>query len=512
MSSSRFVCVTDNIKTGESIELPTEENLTVLLSTLEGQFPGACGLRYKPKTFRPGPNRSESERFRGVRMEGRVLYPPHCGWDNVELYVVYSDCKTKDVEEHKKGFFGKVKSFKSYKDEKSSVFRKLPFTASKKKSKSQDEQVTINIGLMYFDEKTGVLKPHWGKRLPIKVHRNANYSAILESGLSKWKVFRKKFIDDGMNYFLLFEDGSRAIFIPGEEKKEFFTLCKYKEALGREYKRICLYLCPEDDFDKAEGFESFIDHEDNEVLCDYDDDNGMDDHEIKSVDRSTGSLKTSDIDNNPPNKRRRIKFGDPTDSNTGHRVVCHNSRSVQSDTNSMDSQTEFKRDDVTQTVSDSVYATLFTDDLDNHCSDSEDDVKVVSPELPAEIPFQDILSNLATQINKDKISKFNISRNKLLEGVKRGLKRKSFNPCNKISVKFTDDEGSSEGAVDAGGPMREMLTLSLNHITNSQLFDGDADSKYISCVAKCIDENEYYFAGQLIAMSLVHGFPPTLFC
>ena len=92
---SKFICVTDKVKTSETVELPTEENATILLSTLEGQFPGACGLRYRWKTSCPDRSSRGSECFRGIRMEGRVLYPPSCGWDDVDLYVVYSDCKTK---------------------------------------------------------------------------------------------------------------------------------------------------------------------------------------------------------------------------------------------------------------------------------------------------------------------------------------------------------------------------------------------------------------------------------
>ena len=36
-------------------------------------------------------------------------------------------------------------------------------------------------------------------------------------------------------------------------------------------------------------------------------------------------------------------------------------------------------------------------------------------------------------------------------GYSRALTRKSFSPNNKISVKFCDDVGTSEGAVDVGG-------------------------------------------------------------
>ena len=82
--------------------------------------------------------------------------------------------------------------------------------------------------------------------------------------------------------------------------------------------------------------------------------------------------------------------------------------------------------------------------------------------------------------------------------------RKSFSPSNKISVKFTDDIGYSEGAVDLGGPMREFMTLVLEYLMDSELFIGSRNSKLLSCSSRCLEESEYFFAGQLIAMSLVH--------
>ena len=49
-------------------------------------------------------------------------------------------------------------------------------------------------------------------------------------------------------YVLLYEDGNQALFMTGGHK-EFFDLSKYKEELGRGYRRICLYPCTEEDFD-----------------------------------------------------------------------------------------------------------------------------------------------------------------------------------------------------------------------------------------------------------------------
>ena len=125
----------------------------------------------------------------------------------------------------------------------------------------------------------------------------------------------------------------------------------------------------------------------------------------------------------------------------------------------------------------------------------------------SEEPLPDILEKLSGIINLDSISKFNVSRSHLWEGAVRGLNRKSFSPCNKISVKFCDDVGTSEGAVDAGGPKREFFTLVLNWLMNSQLFSGSNHCKYLTCNASSQANDDYFNAGQIIAMSLVHGGP-----
>ena len=88
------------------------------------------------------------------------------------------------------------------------------------------------------------------------------------------------------------------------------------------------------------------------------------------------------------------------------------------------------------------------------------------------MPLPDILKKPSNVIKLDVISKFNISCSHVWEGTTRALTRKSFSPQNKISVKFCDDVGNSEGAVDLGGPKREFFTLVLDWLMNSHLFCG----------------------------------------
>ena len=58
----------------------------------------------------------------------------------------------------------------------------------------KDEEVIINIALMEWSEKEQELKPKRGKKLPLRIPRSANYSALLRAAKEKWKNFQKKFI------------------------------------------------------------------------------------------------------------------------------------------------------------------------------------------------------------------------------------------------------------------------------------------------------------------------------
>uniref|UniRef100_A0A2I3SFV3 TAR DNA-binding protein 43 n=1 Tax=Pan troglodytes TaxID=9598 RepID=A0A2I3SFV3_PANTR len=62
----------------EPIEIPSEDDGTVLLSTVTAQFPGACGLRCRNPV---------SQCMRGVRLVEGILHAPDAGWRN-PVYVV----------------------------------------------------------------------------------------------------------------------------------------------------------------------------------------------------------------------------------------------------------------------------------------------------------------------------------------------------------------------------------------------------------------------------------------
>ena len=93
--------------------------------------------------------------------------------------------------------------------------------------------------------------------------------------------------------------------------------------------------------------------------------------------------------------------------------------------------------------------------------------------------LQVCLTNLQSKIDETEVNYFNVNRRRLLEGAIRGAKRKSFRENGRLNVKFSDNEGKSEGGIDQGGPTREFLRLALQSVSSCRIFAGNGNSKYI---------------------------------
>ena len=81
---SRYIQVAEN-EGEEPMEVPLEEDGTLLLSTLNAQFPGSCGLKYR---------NPESGSMRGIRLSDGRLYPPDADWANRVYLAVFPRGKT----------------------------------------------------------------------------------------------------------------------------------------------------------------------------------------------------------------------------------------------------------------------------------------------------------------------------------------------------------------------------------------------------------------------------------
>ncbi|XP_036389076.1 TAR DNA binding protein, like [Megalops cyprinoides] len=74
----------------EPMEIPSEDDGTVLLSTVAAQFPGACGLRYRSPV---------SQCMRGVRLVEGILHAPENDWGNLVYVVNYPKDNKRKMDE-----------------------------------------------------------------------------------------------------------------------------------------------------------------------------------------------------------------------------------------------------------------------------------------------------------------------------------------------------------------------------------------------------------------------------
>lgn len=119
----------------------------------------------------------------------------------------------------------------------------------KLKSKKADE-VVIFIGLIQWREKERKLVAARSKRVALRILNKAPYADVRSKGIEKWKAYHSNKFDEDEEYSLVYQDGQEAIFLPGT--KECFTAKRYKGEIGKDYKRITLYLCSNYDLQKNE--------------------------------------------------------------------------------------------------------------------------------------------------------------------------------------------------------------------------------------------------------------------
>ncbi|KAJ7382242.1 hypothetical protein OS493_036276 [Desmophyllum pertusum] len=120
-------------------------------------------------------------------------------------------------------------------------------------------------------------------------------------------------------------------------------------------------------------------------------------------------------------------------------------------------------------------------DVEGDISDSE----THSDHVPAVTcsPLE-VLNDLAAQINAGCLSKFNIAKFHVGREPREQCPVKHSRQLTRYLLSFTDDSGTSEGAIDWGGPMREFFTLILQYIHDSQLMCGPENSRFLSYKCK----------------------------
>ena len=390
------------------------------------------------------------------------------------------------------------KQFKELKEEKRATY----FRRDKKNKTAErvDEKVTVNVGFMKYDGME--MKGQRGKSLPLTITKSTDWKELMNAAFSKLKAHNMAEMKSNEDYELLYSDAS--VVEKLRESDEPFVLHKYKKEYGKPYSRITFYLSL-----KTDLFNYKL-------------------HALKETIYSSASSESDSEGSQLKKLKTELKSHKPVMRKIGKpdiQVVGSTSRKPELELTI--EETEPKQNEQIESDAaialalqmenvDNTYAALFTvDDHPEELSPNEeiysDDAVEMSTtgEADAYTPtIEAVVTELAQQVNLCSITKFNVIRTNLFESAKRALNRKNFDPCYKISVKFMDDVGSSEGAVDLGGPKREFFTLLLHSLLyESPLFFGNEHSKYISLNQKSFEEEDYRLTGMLIALSLVHGGP-----
>ena len=149
-------------------------------------------------------------------------------------------------------------SFKEYYEHKTKTDQGRHVAAKKQKKvkggkgKELNTEVVIFIGPMQWCEEELNRKPRRGKRLALKVLRDATYKVLCEKAVEKWKAYHSNLYKEDEDYVLLLDNCKEALFLPGSAK-EFFSL------------RITLYLCTAKGFYRSETVDlDWNDASDNE--------------------------------------------------------------------------------------------------------------------------------------------------------------------------------------------------------------------------------------------------------
>lgn len=147
-----------------------------------------------------------------------------------------------------------VKSLKEYRESKGKEWKtrvtKDPKSGGSGKKRA-DNDVIVNIGLMEWNDKEQTLKRKRGKKLVLRVPPTMSYWPLLKEAEEKWKNYHSNLYQPNQTYSLLFEDGRVAVLLPGSTD-ESFTLRRYREEIGKDYKSITLFLCTDSDFCKSD--------------------------------------------------------------------------------------------------------------------------------------------------------------------------------------------------------------------------------------------------------------------
>mgnify|MGYP002803519687 CR=1 FL=1 len=128
-----------------------------------------------------------------------------------------------------------------------------PPSKKKKSSSTAGEPkkvVNVDIKVGVATQSDAKIKMRRGKTHFVSVSSEADREEIIRKAIIKHASFDQSF-DETLAYILLYPDFREVRHIPGTT--ELFKLSKYKQAIGKDYKRLTFYLISLDDIEECES-------------------------------------------------------------------------------------------------------------------------------------------------------------------------------------------------------------------------------------------------------------------
>ena len=405
------------------------------------------------------------------------------------------------------GLFGrppaaKVKTLAAYKAIKTSQrLQGSDFKQNKKAKVSPTDPVTINAGIKHLSGNT--LKTMWSKKLPLQVPRNANYKLILDKAVNKLKAHFSRQIDfwkDTTSFVLCYEDGSQAQFLPGTSN--FFELTKYKEELGKDFKRITLFVCTEIEYNHAEKYFMY-----GESESESDSEEDKNDNSSSSV-GCIGSLNENPFDNSLSELDYLGDFNNPSSPSPSTSVEvtsdlgkdAHNESGGRSAsctaTSTSSCNTVFASCTATPTT------TIHTMDPQGISNGTVTDN--TDPQDETNDTLEDIYRNLNSKVNNEGNTFFIVARR--MAPLSRTLalweRQSKKNPVTQVvQVHYSGEDG-----IDSGAIAKEFFRTTLDDI-GSDMFPSGSPVDFMFHV----QNGHFRICGEMVAASLAQGGPVPQF-
>ena len=369
-----------------------------------------------------------------------------------------------------------IKSFASYKKSKGKEWNsKVSKTGDKAKKKVPD--VVISVGLMEWNEKEQLLKAKRGKKVPLRIHPIASYCTLLEEAEKKWKNFHSN-LYESQSYHLLYEDGQKAILLPGSNK-EPFILSRYQEEIGKDFKRITVYLCSNHHFQIAEGYF------DDEHMGSFETDS-----DVGWNDVTPSVLENDSMHNDNPTKRPR----------------CNSPINIDLTAVSVDGADAIVQDDSCKPSHlelDQQLASHLEEMYDTE--DSVADHENINSSPVDLMDSSSVVKDLAVKVDASGQLFFVVRRgaplNRVLSIWSREIRKKPASARHVVRVHFSGEQG-----IDSGAMAMELFTLTIPNI-GSVIFPSGKPLDSTSHV----QNGTFKACGEIVAASLAQGGPAPCF-